>query len=62
MDNLLEFLQMGGHASYIWPAYGLVTVVLLALFFSSLRFANRSESQFKALTAKTTNPENSESK
>lgn len=61
MDNLTEFLHMGGHAAYIWPAYGLVTVVLLTLFFSSLRFANRNESQFKALEAETSKPENSES-
>ncbi|WP_194913321.1 heme exporter protein CcmD [Azospirillum sp. INR13] len=25
-----EFLHMGGYAAYVWPAYGIATLVLLA--------------------------------
>lgn len=28
MNQLLQWLSMGGYSMYIWPAYGLVCVVL----------------------------------
>lgn len=27
--NLHDFLQMGGYAMYVWPAYGICAVVLI---------------------------------
>lgn len=33
MIQLLNWLAMGGYARYIWPAYGLVFVVLLGNLF-----------------------------
>ena len=44
-----EFFEMGGHAGYIWPAYGLVTLVMLALFEASRRFAKRNEALLKVM-------------
>jgi heme exporter protein D len=29
MSELMHWLAMGGYSSYVWPAYGLVVVVLL---------------------------------
>jgi heme exporter protein D len=30
MNSLHEFLTMGGYAVYVWPAYGIVAVVMVA--------------------------------
>lgn len=30
MKSLHEFLSMGGYAAYVWPAYGVAAVVMLA--------------------------------
>lgn len=30
MKSIQEFLQMGGYAAYVWPAYVLAAVVLVA--------------------------------
>jgi heme exporter protein D len=30
MNGLREFLAMGGYAAYVWPAYAVFVVVLLA--------------------------------
>jgi heme exporter protein D len=29
MNQLMDWIAMGGYSFYIWPAYGLVCVVLL---------------------------------
>ncbi|HET7922990.1 MAG TPA: heme exporter protein CcmD [Gammaproteobacteria bacterium] len=29
MKSLHEFLVMGGYAAYVWPAYGIVALVLI---------------------------------
>lgn len=29
MNQLVEWLAMGGYSLYVWPAYGLVAVVLV---------------------------------
>jgi len=42
-----EFLQMGGYASYIWSAYGLSAVVLIALVVWSLK-TNRDAAKLVA--------------
>lgn len=30
--SVSEFLDMGGYAMYVWPAYGLALVLLVAVF------------------------------
>lgn len=29
MNQLMQWFDMGGYSSYVWPAYGLVCVVLV---------------------------------
>lgn len=43
-----DFFAMGGYGAYIWPAYGLVTLVLLAMLIVSL-FSLRKSEQVLAL-------------
>ncbi len=37
MAGVWEFLHMGGYAAYVWPAYGLTALVMLALLVASVR-------------------------
>ena len=37
MEALMEFLDMGGYAGFVWPAYGLAALVLGGLALDSLR-------------------------
>jgi heme exporter protein D len=37
VDSLLAFLEMGGYARFVWPAYGLVGAVTIGLLLVSLR-------------------------
>jgi heme exporter protein D len=34
--NLDEFLAMGGHAAYVWPAYGVTLLVILYILCAPL--------------------------
>jgi len=54
-----DFFNMGGHAGYIWPAYGLVTLVLVALYEASRRFASRNEARLKEMELETESEQNS---
>ena len=47
-----EFFQMGGYARFIWPAYIVVALVLIGLWFSSQRFQRTSEDKLLALNSK----------
>ena len=37
MSSLNEFLSMGGYGAYVWPAYGLATLVVLVNIVLPLR-------------------------
>tara|TARA_B100000886_G_C20426844_1_gene494578 strand:+ start:3125 stop:3319 length:195 start_codon:yes stop_codon:yes gene_type:complete len=37
IEVVVEFIIMGGHAYYIWPAYIIATVGILSLWFFSIR-------------------------
>jgi heme exporter protein D len=37
MDQLRTFLAMGGHASFVWPAFGLTAAVLVGLLVATIR-------------------------
>jgi heme exporter protein D len=41
MDDLKDFLDMGGYAAFVWPAYGLTALVLLWNWWA----ARRSETE-----------------
>lgn len=34
MNQLVQWLSMGGYSAYVWSAYGLVTLTLIISFFS----------------------------
>ncbi len=51
MRQILDFLDMGGYAAYVWPAYALAALVLVALLVSSLRSLRAGQSELKRLEA-----------
>ena len=49
MEVVSDFLNMGGYAAFIWPAYGIATIVLIGLFLLGLRFQRLSNAKLKAM-------------
>ena len=49
MEVVSDFLNMGGYAAFIWPAYGITTIVLIGLFLLGLRFQRLSNAKLKAM-------------
>jgi heme exporter protein D len=49
MDAMMHFLAMGGYAAYVWPAYGLMAVVLAGIAYFSWRRAKAYEAELQAL-------------
>ena len=43
MADPTAFFAMGGHAGYVWPAYGLAILVLVALLVASIRALRKQE-------------------
>lgn len=54
MMNWDSFFAMGGYAAYVWPAYGLSFVTLVALSLFSWRRMRRAERLAAASAASTT--------
>ena len=44
-----EFLHMGGYAAYIWPAYGVVAVVMIGLLMRTIKTLRTNERTLAAL-------------
>ena len=44
------FLEMGGYAAFVWPAYGVAALVLLGLLFDSLSAYRRRQRELETLT------------
>ncbi|MGE4219493.1 MAG: heme exporter protein CcmD [Alphaproteobacteria bacterium] len=51
MADLSGFLAMGGYAAFVWPAYGIATLVLVGMLAVSLRSLRRRERMLDALRA-----------
>ena len=51
MENLSDFFNMGGYGAYIWPAYGVSALVLLALLISSMIGLKADEKTLEMLQA-----------
>jgi heme exporter protein D len=41
MKNMLNFLQMGGYATYVWSAYGIALLVLVGNIVLAVRCSKR---------------------
>lgn len=51
MQAIGDYLTMGGYAAYIWPAYGVAAVVLIAFAVDSWRRVRRAEAALRRLDA-----------
>jgi heme exporter protein D len=51
MDRIADFLGMGGYAVFVWPAFGIVLVVLAGFVIISLRTLRSREATLRALQA-----------
>jgi heme exporter protein D len=49
MDSVQAFLTMGGYGGYVWPAYGIGVVAMIALLAASLREAKAREAELDLL-------------
>ena len=43
MGSVSEFLDMGGYAGFVWPAFGLTALVMVWLLVASLRRLRANE-------------------
>ena len=43
MEAVANFLNMGGHAAFVWPALGLTAVILIAMAVTSTRRLRANE-------------------
>ena len=47
----MSFLEMGGYAAYVWPAFGAAAVIMVALLVLSIRTMRAREAALRALEA-----------
>ena len=51
MDKIASFLEMGGYAGFVWPAFGIALAVLAGFLITSLRTLRSRESTLRTLEA-----------
>jgi len=51
VEDLSVFLNMGGHAAFVWSALGITAVVLVGIAIASVRRLRRSELTLNAAEA-----------
>ena len=51
MDRIVEFLAMGGYAGFVWPAFAVTFIVIVALAVSSRQALKRAEARLAVLEA-----------
>jgi heme exporter protein D len=44
-----DFLAMGGYAAYVWPAFGITAVVMIAMLWASRRALKAREAELDKL-------------
>lgn len=49
MERFLTYLDMGGYAAWIWPAYGLATLALVGILVMTLRTLKARQQEFDEL-------------
>ncbi|MDA0306331.1 MAG: heme exporter protein CcmD [Proteobacteria bacterium] len=50
METISQYLNMGGHGGFIWPAYIIVFVVMVALMIVSRRSLKNAQEELETLT------------
>jgi heme exporter protein D len=50
-ETIQTFLDMGGYAGFVWPAYVLAAAILAGLLLVSLRQLRKAEADLAALAA-----------
>ena len=50
-DIMIEFLQMGGYAVYVWPAYALTALTLAVSVIAPIRRRKRLLRELSAIAA-----------
>ncbi|MDA0219642.1 MAG: heme exporter protein CcmD [Proteobacteria bacterium] len=56
MEAVSTFLDMGGYAATVWPAYGVTAVILVGLLVASLRALSRRKAELAALESQMERP------
>jgi heme exporter protein D len=51
MEGLSTFLAMGGYAAYVWPAYGVAAVILIAFAIDSWRRVRAAAADLRRMEA-----------
>jgi heme exporter protein D len=51
MEAFLNYLDMGGYAAFVWPAYGLSALGLVGVLVMTLRSLNARQKEFDELKA-----------
>ena len=49
MEAIEKFLAMGGYAAYVWPAFGLTALVMIALLVATVRSLRARQSTLDLL-------------
>ena len=49
MQQLTGYLAMGGYAAYVWPAYGVTTIVMAGLVVQTVRRYRRAQRELAEL-------------
>ncbi|MGE5504110.1 MAG: heme exporter protein CcmD [Actinomycetota bacterium] len=49
MESLQAFLTMGGYGGYVWPAYGIGAIAMIALLALSVRETRGREAELDLL-------------
>jgi heme exporter protein D len=56
MDGVNSFLDMGGYAATVWPAYGVTLAILGGLLVVSLRSLSRRKAELAILESQRERP------
>jgi len=56
MEAVSTFLDMGGYAATVWPAYGVTAAILIGLLVQSLRALTRRKAELAVLEAQRERP------
>jgi heme exporter protein D len=59
MGNLAEYVQMGGYAMFVWPAYGLALLGLVGILWLSISSWKAREAEFNVLKSARDEPSSS---